>query len=171
MFYFRSILGVMESPGIEKHRARGALSNRAGRFERHDRVAESDGWDLPEEVAPLRTEMREERAKAVLTRNDSPDIGFDRSINTYRGCEHGCVYCFARPTHAFLGLSPGLDFETVLSVKTNAAEVLREELSKDGYEARPVALGTATDLYQPAERDRGIARAVLEVLAECATRR
>ena len=167
MFSFRSIFVAMESPGIEKHKARGALSNRAGRFERHDRISEADGWDIPEEPATPRTEMREERARAILTRNDSPDIGFDRSINTYRGCEHGCVYCFARPTHAFLGLSPGLDFETVLSVKANAAEVLREELSKDGYEPRPVALGTATDLYQPAERDRGIARSVLGVLSEC----
>ena len=156
----------MESIPADRRPGRGALTNRAGRFEVHARIAEHDGWDIAEALPPLRTEIAEERARTVVTRNESPDIGFDRSLNTFRGCEHGCVYCFARPTHAYLGLSPGLDFETRLAAKVNAAEALRAELSAKGYEPRPIALGTSTDLYQPAERDRGLARAVIEVLSE-----
>ena len=156
----------MDSLPVDRRRARGALTNGAGRFEAHARVGIHDGWDIDEGLPALRTEVSEERARSVVTRNDSPDIGFDRSLNTYRGCEHGCVYCFARPTHAYLGLSPGLDFETRLTAKVNAAQALRDELSKEGYEPRPIALGTSTDLYQPAERDRGLARAVIEVLSE-----
>ena len=105
----------------------------AGRFERHERVAVDDGWDIDEEVAPTRTEVAIERPRSIIARNQSPDIPFDRSINPYRGCEHGCIYCFARPTHSFLGLSPGLDFETKLTAKPEAARVLRAELSRRGY--------------------------------------
>lgn len=143
-----------------RRRARGALSNASGRFE-PARMPEPG----PEEPAP--SVVEEERPRRVLSRNDSPDVGFDRAINPYRGCEHGCVYCYARPTHAFLGLSPGLDFETRITAKVGAAGVLRAELSAPGYEPRPVALGTVTDAYQPAERDRGISRSVLEVLDAC----
>lgn len=125
-----------------------------------------DGWDLPEEAAPLRTTVREERARSLITYNRSPDLPFDRSINPYRGCEHGCVYCFARPTHAYLGLSPGLDFETVLIARPNAAEVLARELSARRYRVAPIAIGTNTDPYQPAEKTRLITRNCLEVLAE-----
>ncbi|MEY8843476.1 radical SAM protein, partial [Cribrihabitans sp. XS_ASV171] len=149
----------------ERHRARGALSNAAGRFDL-SRDAVDDGWDLPEEGARLVTEIREEVARSIITYNRSPDLPFDRSINPYRGCEHGCVYCFARPSHAYLGLSPGLDFETRLVARPNAAEVLRRELSSRRYKVAPIAIGTNTDPYQPVERDRGLMRACLEVLAE-----
>ncbi|WP_461425547.1 PA0069 family radical SAM protein [Gymnodinialimonas sp.] len=145
--------------------ARGARSNAVGRFERHGREALDDGWDLVEEVPPLRTEVTEEVARSVITRNTSPDISFDRSINPYRGCEHGCVYCFARPSHAYLGLSPGLDFETKLIARPNAAEVLERELRRPSYCCDVIAIGTNTDAYQPIERDRRVMRGVLEVLA------
>ncbi|MEM6389314.1 MAG: PA0069 family radical SAM protein [Pseudomonadota bacterium] len=143
---------------------RAASSNEAGRFERYGTEAVHDGWDLPEDMAPLRTEVREERARRVITKNTSPDISFDRSINPYRGCEHGCIYCFARPSHAFLGLSPGLDFETRLIARPNAAEQLERELRAPSYQPRVIAIGTNTDAYQPIERDRGIMRDVLKVL-------
>src|ERR1700730_2510020 len=146
-------------------RGRGALSNASGRFEKKTRCDENDGWDLPEDLPPLRTQVTRESAKTILTRNDSPDISFDRSINPYRGCEHGCVYCFARPTHAYLGLSPGLDFETRLFSKTNAASLLERELSGPGYAAKTIAIGTNTDPYQPIERRERVMREVLEVLA------
>jgi DNA repair photolyase len=145
-------------------RGRAALSNAAGRFERHDTVAEDDGWDLPEDLPPLRTEVAEERPRTAITRNSSPDIGFDRSINPYRGCEHGCIYCFARPTHAYLGLSPGLDFETRLIARPGIADVLEAELRKPRYRPAPIAIGTNTDPYQPVEAERRIMRGVLEVL-------
>ncbi len=145
-------------------KGRAAGSNAAGRFERHARVAEPDGWDIPEDLPPLRTEVRDERPRSVITRNTSPDIPFDRSINPYRGCEHGCIYCFARPTHAFLGLSPGLDFETRLVARPDAALVLEAELRKPGYRPATIAIGTNTDPYQPIERDRRIMRDLLEVL-------
>jgi DNA repair photolyase len=148
-----------------RRRGRGALSNASGRFEKESRWREDDGWDLPEDLPPLRTQVTRESAKTIVTRNDSPDISFDRSINPYRGCEHGCVYCFARPTHAFLGLSPGLDFETKLFAKTNAASLLERELSVPGYAAKTIAIGTNTDPYQPIERSERIMRKVLEVLA------
>jgi DNA repair photolyase len=149
----------------EARRGRGAVSNPHARFEPVERERFEDGWDLADEPAPIRTEVTIEKPRVIITRNDSPDIGFDRSINPYRGCEHGCVYCFARPTHAYQGLSPGLDFETKLFAKPNAAELLEKELSKPGYEAKTMAMGTNTDPYQPIEKKFRITRAVLEVLA------
>lgn len=146
---------------------RGANRNESGRFERHARVAAHDGWEIAEELPVLRTEVREERARSLITYNRSPDLPFDRSINPYRGCEHGCIYCFARPSHAYLGLSPGLDFETRLVARPNAPEVLTRELRARSYQVAPLAIGTNTDPYQPLERDRGIMRACLEVLAAC----
>ncbi len=146
-------------------RGRGALSNASGRFEKENRSQEDDGWDLPEDLPPLRTQVTRESATTIVTRNDSPDISFDRSINPYRGCEHGCVYCFARPTHAFLGMSPGLDFETRLFAKTNAASLLERELSAPGYAPKTIVIGTNTDPYQPIERKERVMRKVLEVLA------
>jgi DNA repair photolyase len=143
---------------------RGAVTNRSGRYEAERREAADDGWDgLAGAVAP-RTEVTIEKPRAIITRNDSPDISFDRSINPYRGCEHGCVYCFARPTHAYMGLSPGLDFETKLFVKDGAAQALERELSARGYEPKTIAIGTNTDPYQPIERSHRVMRSVLEVL-------
>ena len=147
-------------------RARGAASNRAGRYERHAREAVHDGWDIPEDLPPLRTEVRLERPRSVITRNTSPDVPFDRAINPYRGCEHGCIYCFARPTHAWLGWSPGLDFETKLVARPEAPEVLARELSRAGYAPQVIAIGTNTDPYQPVEKDYRIMRRILEVLRE-----
>ncbi|MFD1342518.1 PA0069 family radical SAM protein [Litorisediminicola beolgyonensis] len=150
----------------DARKGRGAASRDAGRFESHSRELAHDGWDIPEEVRQERTEVRAERARSILTWQSSPDIPFDRSINPYRGCEHGCIYCFARPGHAYLGLSPGLDFETRLTAKPNAAEILARELSKRGYVPKPIAIGTNTDPYQPVERDWRVMRGVLEVLRE-----
>jgi DNA repair photolyase len=146
-------------------RGRGAVSNPHARYEPVAKERFDDGWDLPEEVAPLKTEVTIERPRVIITKNDSPDIGFDRSINPYRGCEHGCVYCFARPTHAFQGLSPGLDFETKLFAKPNAAELLEKELAKPGYAPKTIAMGTNTDPYQPIEKRFRITRGILEVLS------
>ena len=146
-------------------RGRGALSNEVGRFERHARAAVDDGWDSDAPLPPLRTSVSEEVARSLISYNRSPDLPFDRSINPYRGCEHGCVYCFARPSHAYLGLSPGLDFETRLIARPNAAEVLQREIAKPGYQVAPLAIGTNTDPYQPVERDRGIVRECLQVLS------
>jgi DNA repair photolyase len=151
---------------LERRHGRGANINPDGRFEPVQRVAEPDGWDFQDEPKPLRTEVTLEKPKTIITRNESPDISFDRSINPYRGCEHGCVYCFARPTHSFQGLSPGLDFETKLFAKANAAELLTKELSAPGYTPRTMAMGTNTDPYQPIERKFRITRSVLEVLAK-----
>ncbi len=147
---------------------RGARSFVAGRFESVAREAFDDGW-TPEEKdqRELQTSVAIERARSIVSHNDSPDVGFDRSINPYRGCEHGCIYCYARPSHAYLELSPGLDFETKLYAKTNAAALLREELGKPGYRPAPIALGANTDCYQPIERKYKITRQILEVLAEC----
>ena len=145
-------------------RGRGATANPDGRFERLSREAFDDGWE-PEETPRLRTHVLPERASHIITRNASPDIPFDCSINPYRGCEHGCIYCFARPNHAYAGLSPGLDFETRLFTKPDAARLLERELSAPGYAPRTIALGTATDPYQPIERVHRITRSVLEVLA------
>ncbi|MDV3255395.1 MAG: PA0069 family radical SAM protein [Lysobacter sp.] len=152
-------------------KGRGAASHVTGRYAVTRAVGADDGWgsvyeDIAETPRP-RTEVTEERARSVVTRNDSPDVGFSQSVNPYRGCEHGCVYCFARPSHAYLDLSPGLDFETRLYAKTNAAERLRHELARPGYVAAPIALGINTDAYQPIERRYRITREVLEVLAEC----
>ena len=147
-------------------RGRGAKVNMSGRFERHSRALFDDGWQSLEDLPPFHTDVFLETPKSIITRNQSPDISFDRSINPYRGCEHGCSYCYARPAHAFMGLSPGLDFETKLFAKTNAAELLRAELSARDYQPRTLALGTNTDPYQPIERSRRITRSLLEVLAE-----
>ncbi|RZA21793.1 MAG: PA0069 family radical SAM protein [Lysobacteraceae bacterium] len=151
-------------------RGRGAASRVAGRFEKRTMHGEDDGWgsvyeDLADAPKP-RTTVTVERARSIISRNQSPDIAFSQSVNPYRGCEHGCVYCFARPSHAYLDLSPGLDFETRLFAKTNAAELLRVELAKPGYIPAPIALGINTDGWQPIERDHGISRACLEVLLE-----
>jgi DNA repair photolyase len=152
----------------EERRLRGARSFIQGRFESVAREPFDDGWtpDEPPE-AELKTEVAIERARSILSHNDSPDVGFDRSINPYRGCEHGCIYCYARPSHSYLELSPGLDFETKLFAKSNAAELLRETLAKPGYAPQPIALGANTDCYQPIERKYRITRQVLAVLAEC----
>ncbi|MBP1804501.1 PA0069 family radical SAM protein [Rubellimicrobium aerolatum] len=147
----------------DRRPGRAATANAAGRFEPYAREALNDGWER-EPLPPLRTEVTEERTRKALAANDSPDIPFDRSLNPYRGCEHGCIYCYARPTHAWLGLSPGLDFETRLIAKPGAPAALVRELGAKGYVPRPIALGTATDPYQPIERDRRITRALLEVL-------
>jgi len=148
----------------ERRRGRGARSNRAGRFDSELRDAFDDGWESLGELEPFKTEVARETAKSIIATNDSPDIGFDQSINPYRGCEHGCIYCYARPTHAYLGLSPGLDFETRLTAKVNAAELLERELANPRYVPKVIALGAVTDPYQPVEREHRITRAVLEVL-------
>ena len=148
----------------ERRRGRGARSNRAGRYESELREAFDDGWEGLGELAPFKTEVARETAKSIIATNDSPDIGFDQSINPYRGCEHGCIYCYARPTHAYLGLSPGLDFETKLTAKVNAAALLERELANPRYVPKVIALGAVTDPYQPIERVHRITRSVLEVL-------
>ncbi len=149
----------------DRRRGRGAQTNVSGRFEPLKREAFDDEWRSLEELPPIRTEVQAEEARKIITRNNSPDISFDRSINPYRGCEHGCAYCFARPTHAHMGLSPGLDFETKLFAKPNAARLLEKELAEPGYVPRTIAIGTNTDPYQPIERESRITRQVLEVLA------
>ncbi len=151
-------------PG-QRLRGRGADSNRAGRFERQQHEAHDDGWDLPEDERLVRTETRVERPRSAITYNRSPDLPFDRSINPYRGCEHGCVYCYARPSHAFLNLSPGLDFETRLIARPGIAEVLEMELRRPAYKVAPIAIGTNTDPYQPIDREHGLMRQILQVLA------
>lgn len=158
----------MPGPTLPPHlrlRARGAASNASGRFEREAREGFDDGWDMPEEERPVQTEVRLEVPRSALVWNTSPDLAFDRSINPYRGCEHGCIYCFARPTHAYLGLSPGLDFETRLIARPGIGAVLDRELRRKGYAPAPIGIGTNTDPYQPCERDHRVMREVLEVLA------
>ena len=152
-------------------KGRGAATQMPHRFERDVRQAFDDGWGTLEEgaaegTAPPQTEVRFEDVKSVLSENDSPDIPFDRSLNPYRGCEHGCIYCFARPTHSYLNLSPGLDFETKLIAKRNIAEVLRTELGRKAYRPSHLAIGTATDCYQPIERELRLTRSVIELLSE-----
>ena len=148
-------------------KGRGAASNREGRFESSRSEVFDDGWMPDDEPAPLvETHVTHERARTIISRNDSPDIPFDQSINPYRGCEHGCIYCYARPSHAYLNLSPGLDFETKLFAKTNAVELLRAELSKPGYRVSPINLGANTDPYQPIERRYTLTRQIIEVSAE-----
>ena len=152
-------------------RGRGALSNAVGRYEKQARVLVDDGWDdgwREEDGAPppLRTEVIRDATRTIITRNKSPDISFDQSINPYRGCEHGCIYCFARPTHAYLGMSPGADFESRLFAKPNAAELLAKELSAPGYIPKVIAIGTNTDAYQPIEKKMRIMRSILEVLRD-----
>jgi DNA repair photolyase len=148
----------------ERRRGRGARSNRVGRYETEAREQFDDGWQSLGELEPFRTEVRVEAAKSIIASNDSPDISFDQSINPYRGCEHGCIYCFARPTHAYLGHSPGLDFETILYAKTNAATLLERELANPRYVPKVIAIGAVTDPYQPIEREHRITRSILEVL-------
>src|ERR1700726_3875262 len=147
-----------------RRRGRGAVSNATGRFEPQAAVPFDDGWQSLEELPAFRTEVAIDTARKVITRNASPDISFDRSVNPYRGCEHGCIYCFARPTHAHLGLSPGLDFETKIVFKPEAARLLEKELSRAGYKPGTIVLGSNTDPYQPIERRHGIMRRILEVL-------
>ncbi|WP_417767552.1 PA0069 family radical SAM protein [Stappia sp.] len=161
--------GKSDIADIDAHRGRGrgAGLNMAGRYERESVEAFDDGWGTLETLPPFKTFLQEERARTIITRNESPDISFDRSINPYRGCEHGCVYCFARPSHAYIGLSPGLDFETRLTVKPNAAELLERELSRPGYTPRTIAIGTNTDPYQPVEREQKLMRDILTVLDKC----
>jgi DNA repair photolyase len=156
-------------PGVERERrrGRGAQSNASGRYEALATVAFDDGWQSLDDLPPFKTTVAVDATRKVITRNDSPDIPFDRSINPYRGCEHGCVYCFARPTHAYLGLSPGLDFETQLLMKPDAPELLERELSAPSYTPRTIAIGTNTDPYQPIERRYKIMRGILEVLERC----
>lgn len=144
-------------------RGRGAASNVAGRFEGTSRDAVDDGWDIPEDPRVVRTEVRMERARSALSWNNSPDIGFDRAVNPYRGCEHGCIYCYARPTHAYLNLSPGLDFETRLIARPGIGDVLRAELSARSYQPRVLVLGSNTDPYQPVEAIHRVTREVVEV--------
>jgi DNA repair photolyase len=156
------------SGSLQARKGRGAVSNNSGRFETEQRAAFDDGWgSLGDDDAPrLETRLTVDATRTIIARNDSPDIDFDRSINPYRGCEHGCIYCYARPSHAYLGLSPGLDFETRIFYKPQAAALLAAELRKKGYACRPIALGSNTDPYQPAERRLGITRAILEVLRD-----
>ncbi|WP_202315129.1 MULTISPECIES: PA0069 family radical SAM protein [unclassified Mesorhizobium] len=159
---------IIEESGIrvrpDRNRGRSAGINPSGRFEPVSRHVFDDGWNSIEELPPFKTEVQVEKPRTIITRNDSPDISFDRSINPYRGCEHGCVYCFARPTHAYMGLSPGIDFESKLFAKPDAARLLDRELAKEGYQPRTIAIGTNTDPYQPIEKQYRIMREVLEVL-------
>ncbi len=150
----------------DRRRGRGAVSNRSGRFEVAEREDADDGWGSLSDLPPFATTVAIDVARSIITTNDSPDISFEQSINPYRGCEHGCVYCYARPTHCFLGHSAGLDFESKLYIKPNAADLLRREISKPRYEVKTIALGTNTDPYQPLERTQRITRSLLQVLAE-----
>ncbi len=159
-------LARRELVSSERIRGRGAQSNRSGRFEAHQRENFDDGWGSVETLPQFETVEHFERARTIITTNDSPDIGFERSINAYRGCEHGCSYCFARPTHAYLGHSAGVDFERDIYVKANAVEALRAELSAKNYRPKPIAMGTNTDPYQPAERKHKLTRGILEVMLE-----
>ncbi|WP_115052153.1 PA0069 family radical SAM protein [Phyllobacterium ifriqiyense] len=159
---------LIEDAGLridsERRRGRGAGMNPTGRFEAESRHVYDDGWETIEDLPPFKTEVQLEKPRTIITRNDSPDISFDRSINPYRGCEHGCIYCFARPTHSYMGLSAGLDFESKLFAKPDAAKMLDRELSKPGYTAKTIAIGTNTDPYQPIEKKWRIMRDILQVL-------
>ena len=156
------------------HKGRGALSNESSRYDSERRIRTTDGWEAPapaepsddDELPPLRTTLTRDATRTIIARNSSPDISFDRSINPYRGCEHGCIYCFARPTHAYLGLSPGLDFETKLLFKPEAAALLKVELASPKYRCDVIAMGTNTDPYQPVERELKITRQILRVLSD-----
>lgn len=156
------LLGI--AVDFERRRGRGAVSNASGRFEPQARIVFDDGWRSLDDLPAFKTTVTRDAARKIIARNQSPDIGFDRSINPYRGCEHGCIYCYARPTHAYLGLSPGLDFESRLFVKPDTPELLERELAAPGYEPRVIALGSNTDPYQPIERRYQITRRILEVL-------
>ncbi len=154
----------------QAHKGRGAALNIEGRFEQWQRSAFDDGWEIPvdeeTENIPLKTVITKETAKSIISGNDSPDVPFRYSVNPYRGCEHGCIYCFARPTHAYLGLSPGLDFETRIFAKTNAPQLLRAELSRPSYRSDVISLGSITDAYQPCEREFTLTRQCLEIMSE-----
>jgi DNA repair photolyase len=159
---------MLPPPSLKAQKGRGAVSNMQGRYELNAREAYDDGWEREEEEErPWKTHVTEEICKSILSRNASPDLPFSVSLNPYRGCEHGCIYCFARPTHSYLGLSPGMDFESKIFAKINAPEMLRRELAKPGYEPQSIALGVNTDAYQPCERQYKLTRRVLEVLQEC----
>jgi DNA repair photolyase len=158
------VLEPRTSVNRDRRRGRGAHSNASGRYEPLARIAFDDGWQSLDDLPPFKTTVTVDATRRIITRNDSPDISFDRSINPYRGCEHGCVYCFARPTHAYLGLSPGLDFESKLFMKPNAPELLERELAAPGYVPKVIAIGTNTDPYQPIERRYQVMRGILEVL-------
>ena len=165
-------IAVAPGPSAPLRKGRAASASIAHRFDPWSRSAFDDGWETlaehaSEETPAPPTTIVEEHARSILARNDSPDIAFDLSVNPYRGCEHGCIYCFARPTHSYLNLSPGLDFETRIVAKVNAAERLREAFARPGYVPRLLNLGSATDAYQPAERRLRITRGVIEVLSEC----
>lgn len=151
---------------VDRRRGRGAGLNPSGRFEDQRREVFDDGWQTLEELEPFKTEVQVEKPKTAIARNDSPDIPFDRSVNPYRGCEHGCIYCFARPTHSYMGLSAGLDFEAKLFAKPDAPRLLERELSRREYKVKPIAIGTNTDPYQPIEKEWRIMRQLLEVLAK-----
>jgi DNA repair photolyase len=178
LFYDSACLegGFMKKPGEHlypddevaqpQHNGRGALSNASSRYDDEKMIRTTDGWDIEDELPPLRTTLTKDATRTILARNTSPDVPFDRSINPYRGCEHGCIYCFARPTHAYLGLSPGLDFETRILFKPDAAKLLTAELAAPKYRPDVVAMGTNTDPYQPVERDLKITRSILRVLSE-----
>jgi DNA repair photolyase len=166
LFYMWHMTSKARSVDPARARGRAALSRDCGRYERLRREDSHDGWDIPEETGVFRTEVTEERPRSVINYVASPDLPFDRTLNPYRGCEHGCIYCFARPTHAWLGLSPGLDFETRLIARPEAPQVLAEELRARKYRVAPLAIGTNTDPYQPLERDREIMRACLKVLRD-----
>jgi DNA repair photolyase len=159
---------VLDITADPKHlRGRGAVSNASGRYEKESRVLIDDGWNgEEEEETSLKTEILRDSSRTIITRNNSPDISFSQSINPYKGCEHGCIYCFARPTHAYLGFSPGADFESKIFTKPNAAELLRKELSSPKYVPQVLAIGTNTDPYQPIEKKLRIMRSILEVLWE-----
>ena len=151
---------------LPQHNGRGALSNASSRYDDEKRIRTDDGWDVEDELPPLRTTLTKDATRTILARNTSPDVPFDRSINPYRGCEHGCIYCFARPTHAYLGLSPGLDFETRILFKPEAAKLLAAELASPKYRCDVVAMGTNTDPYQPVERELKVTRQILRVLSD-----
>ena len=161
-------LRTLSGKHVDPRKGRGAAINPEGRFEKVEREAYDDGWpqDDSEDAPALKTQITEENAASIISRNQSPDIPFTQSINPYQGCEHGCIYCYARPTHAYRNLSPGVDFETRIFAKVNAAELLRKELSKPGYQCEVISLGANTDPYQPAERKLNITRGILEVCAE-----
>ncbi|MGI9366220.1 MAG: PA0069 family radical SAM protein [Rhizobiaceae bacterium] len=152
--------------GKNRMRGRAAGVNPSGRFETSSRHVFDDGWQTLDELPPFKTQVTAEKPRTIIARNESPDLPFDRSVNPYRGCEHGCIYCFARPTHAYMGQSAGVDFETKLFAKPNAAHLLRKELSSHDYQVKPIAMGTNTDPYQPIEKQWRIMRDILEVLEE-----
>lgn len=164
MFYFHAMPLPPPDPFL-RLKARGASTNAEGRFEPYVRLSENDGWDIAEDERIARTEVSEEQPRSVINRVSSPDLNFDRSVNAYRGCEHGCIYCYARPSHGYLGLSAGLDFETKLVARPTAPEVLERELGRKSYRVAPIAIGTNTDPYQPIEQRYRITRRMLEVLS------